>query len=80
MDALVRGVEKKGKSKVCVNCHVDEVLIEDGKAVGVKLADGRVIKAKEARLADEARLAEETRIAEEKRLAEEARIAEEKRI
>ena len=48
VDALVRGVEKKGKSKVCVNCHVEEVLVEKGRAIGVRLKDGRVVKAKEA--------------------------------
>lgn len=52
VDALVRGVEKKGKSKVCVNCHVEQVLVEDGKAVGVKLANGRVVKAKQAVVAN----------------------------
>lgn len=46
VEALVRGVVKNGKSNVCVNCHVDEIMIEDGKTVGVKLADGRVVKAK----------------------------------
>lgn len=48
VDALVRGVEKNKKSKVFVNCHVDQVLVEDGRAVGVKLADGRIVRAKEA--------------------------------
>jgi phytoene dehydrogenase-like protein len=42
VDALVRGVTKHG-SKVCVNCHVEEILIKEGKASGVKLADGRQI-------------------------------------
>ena len=52
VDALVRGVEKKGKSKVCVNCHVDEILVENGKAIGVRLADGRVVKATQAVVAN----------------------------
>jgi phytoene dehydrogenase-like protein len=46
VDALVRGVEKHGSSKVYVNCHVGEIMVSDGKTVGVKLADGRVVKAK----------------------------------
>lgn len=48
VDALVRGVEKKAGSKVCVNSHVEEILVENGKAVGVKLTNGRVVKAKQA--------------------------------
>lgn len=46
--ALVRGVEKKPGSEVRVNSHVEEILVENGKAVGVKLTDGRVVKAKQA--------------------------------
>jgi phytoene dehydrogenase-like protein len=48
VDALVRGIEKKGKSKVYMNRRVEEVLVENGKAVGVRLADGKVVKAREA--------------------------------
>lgn len=47
VDALVRGVKKYG-GDVCMNCHVDEILIENGRAVGVKLSDGRVVHAKQA--------------------------------
>jgi len=47
VDALVRGIEKFG-GKVCVNCHVDEIFVKDGRAAGVKLADGRVVNAKQA--------------------------------
>ncbi|GKY90954.1 hypothetical protein MPSEU_000068200 [Mayamaea pseudoterrestris] len=46
-DALVRGVTKHG-SKVIMNAHVDEILVEDGRASGVKLADGTIVRAKEA--------------------------------
>jgi phytoene dehydrogenase-like protein len=46
VDALVRGVEKYGSSKVYMNCHVDEIMVQDGKTTGVKLADGRIVKAK----------------------------------
>jgi phytoene dehydrogenase-like protein len=52
VEALVRGVEKKGKSQVYMNCHVDEILVENGKACGVKLADGRIVRAKEAVVAN----------------------------
>ena len=47
VDALVRGVEKFG-SHVFVNCHVDEIIVKDGKAIGVKLADGQTVHAKQA--------------------------------
>lgn len=47
VDTLVRAVEKKG-SKVCVNCHVSDILVDNGKATGVKLADGRIVLAKQA--------------------------------
>jgi len=46
-DALVRGVRKFG-GEVCVNCHVDEILVENDRAVGVKLASGKVVRAKQA--------------------------------
>lgn len=48
VDALVRGVEKASQSKVCVNCHVDEILVEGGRATGVRLRDGRTIRARQA--------------------------------
>merc|ERR1719162_2533668 len=47
-DALSRGVEKKKGGRVCVNSHVDEILVENGKACGVKLADGSIIRANKA--------------------------------
>lgn len=46
-EALVRGVEKNG-GKVCLNCHVDEILVQDGRASGVKLSDGRKVMAQQA--------------------------------
>ena len=49
MGALARGVTKREGCSVETSQTVDEVLIEDGRAVGVKLAkSGRVIRAKEA--------------------------------
>jgi phytoene dehydrogenase-like protein len=49
--ALVRGVEKRDNgSRVLVNSHVDEILVDDGgrRAVGVKLQNGQKIFATEA--------------------------------
>jgi len=47
VNALVRGVEKNGKGKVLMSTHVDQIVIENGKAIGVKLKrNGKVIKAK----------------------------------
>jgi phytoene dehydrogenase-like protein len=48
VDALVRGVKKHERGNVCTNCHVDEIIVENDKAVGVKLASGKVIRAKQA--------------------------------
>jgi phytoene dehydrogenase-like protein len=48
VDALVRGVEKNVGNKVHVNCHVEEILVENGRASGVRLVDGTVIKATKA--------------------------------
>eukprot|EP00613_Pedinella_sp_CCMP2098_P003517 CAMPEP_0171620238 /NCGR_PEP_ID=MMETSP0990-20121206/15866_1 /TAXON_ID=483369 /ORGANISM="non described non described, Strain CCMP2098" /LENGTH=673 /DNA_ID=CAMNT_0012185481 /DNA_START=33 /DNA_END=2054 /DNA_ORIENTATION=- len=44
-NTLVRGLEKNG-GKITMNAHVDEILVEDGKAAGVRLKNGKVIKAK----------------------------------
>ena len=46
-DALVRGVKKFGGG-VHVNCHVEEILVENDRAVGIKLASGKVVRAKHA--------------------------------
>lgn len=50
MDALARGVTKHGNGEVRTGCLVDEVLVEDGRAVGVRLQNrgGRTIRAKQA--------------------------------
>jgi len=47
VDALVRAIRKHG-SAVCLNSHVDEILVEDGRAVGVKLMSGQTLKANTA--------------------------------
>lgn len=41
IDALVRGL-KKYKGRLSLNSHVDTILIEKGRAVGVKLRNGQV--------------------------------------
>lgn len=48
VDALVRGVEKKG-GEIYLKSRVDEIVVEDGKATGVKVENGKkIIKAKKA--------------------------------
>lgn len=44
VDALVRGVEGKG-GEVMLSAHVEEVVVKDGKACGVRLKGGKVIRA-----------------------------------
>nr|ATQ36026.1 prolycopene isomerase-like3 [Scytosiphon lomentaria] len=44
VDALVRGVEAKG-GKVMLGAHVEKVVVEEGKACGVRLRSGKVIRA-----------------------------------
>jgi len=46
-NTLQRGLEKFG-GKLQLNAHVDEILIEDGRAVGVRLKNGKVVKARKA--------------------------------
>lgn len=46
-ETLQRGLEKYG-GKLQLNAHVDEILIEDGRAVGVRLKNGNVVKARKA--------------------------------
>jgi len=46
-NTLQRGLEKFG-GKLQLNAHVDEILIEGGRAVGVRLKNGSVIKARKA--------------------------------
>lgn len=41
IDALVRGL-KKHKGRLLLSSHVDTILIEGGRAVGVKLRNGQV--------------------------------------
>lgn len=46
-ETLQRGLEKYG-GKLQLNAHVDEILIENGRAVGVRLKNGNVVKARKA--------------------------------
>lgn len=41
IDALVRGMEKFG-GRLTLRSHVDKILIENGKAIGVQLRNGQV--------------------------------------
>jgi len=47
-DALARGVEKHEGGRVVCNSHVEEILVENGKACGVKLSNGTTIRANKA--------------------------------
>eukprot|EP00210_Caulerpa_lentillifera_P005752 g5499.t1 len=47
VDTLIKSIEKNG-GRVLVKSHVDEILIQNGVAVGVQLKNGRKIKAKKA--------------------------------
>ena len=46
-ETIQRGLEKFD-GKLQMNAHVDEILIEDGRAVGVRLKNGKVIRARKA--------------------------------
>ena len=46
VDTLVHGVHEKADSKVCLNSHVDEIPVEDGKAAGVHPSSGKVPEAR----------------------------------
>jgi len=47
VDALVRGLKKHG-GRLALNTHVDSIVVEEGRAVGVKLRDGRFVQARKA--------------------------------
>ena len=47
VDALIGGLTKKG-GKLLYNAHVEEVLVENNRAAGVRLRNGQEIKAKKA--------------------------------
>ncbi|CAI5501439.1 unnamed protein product [Closterium sp. Naga37s-1] len=47
IEALIRGMEKHG-GQLSLNCHVDSIVVEGGRAVGVKLKSGQIIRARTA--------------------------------
>ena len=46
-NTLVRGLEKFG-GKIQLNAHVDQIIVKDGRAVGVRLKNGKIVNAKKA--------------------------------
>lgn len=48
IDALVRGITKHSPNQVLTKTHVEKILVEGGRAVGVQLRDGTRISAREA--------------------------------
>lgn len=46
-NTLQRGLEKFG-GKLQLNAHVDEIIVENGRAVGVRLKNGNIVKARKA--------------------------------
>ncbi|MBE9006070.1 FAD-dependent oxidoreductase [Fortiea sp. LEGE XX443] len=44
VNALVRGLERWG-GELRLGCHVEQILVESGKAVGVRLKNGEILKA-----------------------------------
>lgn len=47
VDALVRGLEKFG-GRISLRSHVENVVIENGRAIGVKLRSGQFVRARKA--------------------------------
>lgn len=43
----VRGIEKLG-GRVELRSHVEEIIVEEGRAVGVKLRSGNIVRARKA--------------------------------
>ena len=48
VEALIRGIHKHGPSRVVTNAHVDEILIEQQTAVGVRLRNHTILRARTA--------------------------------
>lgn len=46
-NTLVRGLEKFG-GKIQLNAHVDQIIVKNGRAVGVRLKNGKIVNAKKA--------------------------------
>ncbi|GAA0161373.1 hypothetical protein LIER_17703 [Lithospermum erythrorhizon] len=47
VDALVRGLQKFG-GRISLRSHVENIIVENGRAVGVKLRSGQIIRARKA--------------------------------
>lgn len=47
IQALVRGLERHG-GKLLLNAHVEEILVQNNRATGVRLRGGRVVEARQA--------------------------------
>ncbi|KAM7482089.1 hypothetical protein LguiB_006672 [Lonicera macranthoides] len=47
VDALVRGMQKFG-GRISLKSHVENIVVENGKAIGVKLRSGQFVRAKKA--------------------------------
>ncbi|KAG1363628.1 prolycopene isomerase 1, chloroplastic [Cocos nucifera] len=47
VDALVRGMQKFG-GRLALGTHVENILVENGRAIGVKLRSGHIVRAKKA--------------------------------
>ncbi|GJV60186.1 prolycopene isomerase, chloroplastic [Tanacetum coccineum] len=47
VDALVRGLQKFG-GRIALRSHVENIVVENGRAVGVKLRSGQFVRAKKA--------------------------------
>ncbi|KAF5192574.1 Prolycopene isomerase protein [Thalictrum thalictroides] len=47
VDALVRGMQKFG-GRLSLNTHVEKVVVENGRAIGVELRNGQFVRAKKA--------------------------------
>ncbi|XP_028119883.1 prolycopene isomerase, chloroplastic-like isoform X1 [Camellia sinensis] len=48
VDALVRGLQKFGGRRISFKSHVENIVVENGQAVGVKLRSGQFVRAKKA--------------------------------
>jgi len=46
-DALVRGIEKRGGA-IFLKSHVDDIIVDNGRATGIRLKKGNVVKANKA--------------------------------
>jgi len=76
VDALIRGVTKGGKGRLLLSSHVERILVEGGRAVGVQLRGTRrrILRAKRAVISN-ASIWDTTRLLPEEALTEPQREA-----